>query len=164
MKALFDKIVWRIFNRKPDVVIGGKESPYLLRWFVIPRNPFLNIYLHEFHRPDDDRALHDHPWMWASYVIDGQYVEHTIKSGLPVQRLRKPGSWAFRLPKTAHRIELEKGLVSDDGRQLYFRCWTLFITGPRIRNWGFNCPQGWVPWQLFTDPKDSGATGKGCDQ
>jgi hypothetical protein len=49
-------------SRPPDFVIGG-DSPYMLRWWIIPRNKFFNIYLHRFLRSDDDRALHDHPWV-----------------------------------------------------------------------------------------------------
>lgn len=51
-----------VSNRPPDVVIGGFQNPYLLRWYVIPRNPVFNVYVHLFLRSDDDRALHDHPW------------------------------------------------------------------------------------------------------
>jgi len=68
-------------RRDPDIVIGGRADPYLLRWFMIPRNPIFNVYLHEFRRSDDDRALHDHPWINLSYLIDGEYVEHTIAQG-----------------------------------------------------------------------------------
>lgn len=36
------------FRRKPDFVIGDPANPYLLRWYVIPRNKVFNIYLHKF--------------------------------------------------------------------------------------------------------------------
>lgn len=49
-----------ILNIPCDFTIGGHERPYLLRWFIIPRNRFFNIYLHKFLRSDDDRALLDH--------------------------------------------------------------------------------------------------------
>lgn len=53
--------LFRPFWRAPDFYIGGNANPYLLRWWVIPRNRFFNVYLHKFLRDDDDRALHDHP-------------------------------------------------------------------------------------------------------
>lgn len=149
------KMVNRITRRPPDVIIGGTESPYLLRWFVIPRNRLFNLYLHRFQRSDDDRALHDHPWANASILLVGEYTEHTIAAGgihrrevlsAPALRVRPSG-------RHAHRIELHAG-----------HCYTLFITGPVYRNWGFHCPdQGWIPWRNFTDPADSGRTGPGCD-
>jgi hypothetical protein len=65
----------RVLARAPDVIIGGHDNPYLLRWFIIPRNPIFNIYLHQFLRSDDDRALHDHPWPWCSILLRGSYAE-----------------------------------------------------------------------------------------
>ena len=56
----------RITRRPADFVIGGAERPYLRRWWVIPRNRLFNVYLHQFLRSDDDRALHDHPWLTAA--------------------------------------------------------------------------------------------------
>jgi hypothetical protein len=142
-------------RRSPDVVIGGHADPYLKRWWLLPRNRFFNIYLHRFLRSDDDRALHDHPWWNISVLLDGRYVEHTIDAGGVNRRVeRRAGEWKFRPARAAHRIELVAG-----------PCWTLFITGPRLREWGFHCPRGWVHWREFTNPADGGATvGRGCGE
>ena len=142
-------------KRSPDFVVGGSVNPYLLRWFVIPRNPVFNIYVHLFLRSDDDRALHDHPWVNLSILLDGSYTEHTIAAGgINVRTVRNAGVWKFRSSgKQAHRIELTSG-----------PCWTLFITGPRYRHWGFHCPdKGWVHWEKFTAANDPGAVGPGCN-
>lgn len=140
-------------DRAPDQVIGGEEDPYMLRWHVIPRNPLFNIYLHRFLRSDDDRALHDHPWLNLSYLLEGEYTEHTIEAGgVHVKTIRKAGDWKFRTASSAHRIELHAG-----------PCWTLFITGPRLRRWGFHCPNGWRHWKEFTKPNAPGEVGKGCE-
>ena len=143
----------RLFHREPDFFIGGQENPYLLRWWVIPRNRFFNVYLHKFLRDDDDRALHDHPWVSVSVTLRGGYVEHT---GGGVRR-RKAGGVVFRPARLAHRIEL----LRDGDRAS--PAWTLFITGPRIREWGFHCPRGWIHWREFTSETDSGNVGKGCE-
>ena len=143
-------------KRAPDFVIGGLDAPYLRRWFVIPRNPVFNIYLHQFLRSDDDRALHDHPWLFnCSLLLDGSYVEHT-HSG---KALLLAGNWRFRWGAAPHRVELFSEF--DD---VLSPCWTLFITGPRVREWGFHCLKGWVHWRDFTDTLDSGSVGRGCDQ
>jgi hypothetical protein len=134
--------------REPDQIIGGKERPYMLRWWVIPRNRFFNIYLHHFLRSDDDRALHDHPWWNLSILLRGRYLEHTRDR----IRLRHAGCMVLRRATCAHRIELIDGPV-----------WTLFLTGPKIRSWGFHCPQGWRHWRKFTAADDPGAVGQGCD-
>lgn len=152
---LSDRLIAWVTRRHADFVIGQPHDPYLLRWFVIPRNRFLNVYLHRFVRSDDDRALHDHPWSNLSILLRGRYVEHTIDAGgIHRRREFQAGDWKLRPSgKFAHRIELVQG-----------SCWTLFITGPRYRAWGFHCPeQGWIPWQKFTAPHDEGQIGKGCD-
>jgi hypothetical protein len=142
------------WSRAPDFVIGQPGNDYLRRWFVIPRNRFFNVYLHHFIRSDDDRALHDHPWWNVSLLLDGEYVEHTIPAGGVNRRiLYRGGDLKFRSARYAHRVELTAGA-----------CWSLFITGPRVRDWGFHCPLGWVPWQKFTAPDNPGEIGRGCGE
>lgn len=132
--------------REPDYVIGDN---YLRRWWVVPRNEWCNVYLHEFRRSDEDRALHDHPWANTSFLISGSYIEHTPDG----QLLRKPGALVERPATALHRIELIDGA----------RAISLFVTGPKVRDWGFACPKGWVPWQQFTDPTGRGI-GAGCGE
>lgn len=139
-------------RRPPDFIIGEPERPYLLRWFVIPRNRFFNIYLHNFCRSDDDRALHDHPWLNLSILLKGEYVEHTIPAGgINIRKRYTAGAFKFRRARAAHRIELDQG-----------PSWSLFITGPRLREWGFHCPHGWKHWQEFTKAGNPGEIGPGC--
>ena len=148
-----DRLITRARTRAPDFIIGGDDRPYLLRWWLIPRNPIFNVYLHLFLRSDDDRALHDHPWANLSILLQGRYVEHTPEG----ERILSAGAWRLRLlGSIRHRVELMPGET----------CWTLFITGPRYRDWGFHCPQGFVHWKDFTAAGDGakGEIGKGCEQ
>lgn len=150
-------------QRAPDVVIGGSENPYLKRWWIIPRNRFFNVYLHCFLRSDDDRAHHDHPWLFRlSWLLKNRYIAHSIKAGgVAVAELREPGSVEFCWGASPHRVELQPDDLVGDMAELR-PCWTLFITGPRIREWGFHCPKGWVHWKLFTS-EDGKSVGRGCD-
>lgn len=132
-------------SRPPDLVIGDH---YCNRWWVIPRNKWFNIYLHQFLHDDDDRALHDHPWMNLSFLLRGSYREIT-KQGA---KTYTAGAFRARFASTPHRLEI----IGD-------QAWSLFITGPVVREWGFHCPQGWRRWQDFTDPEHYGKIGKGCD-
>jgi hypothetical protein len=134
----------------PHFVVGPKERPYLLRWYLLPRNPVFNVYLHKFVRDDDDRALHDHPWPSVSMVIRGRYVEQTSAG----RRQYRAGSLILRRATHTHRVELPGGVP----------CWTLFVTGPRVREWGFHCPKRWVPWKEFTSPGKPGEIGRGCGE
>jgi hypothetical protein len=154
--------------RPPDMVIGDPKDPYLRRWWVIPRNRWCNVYLHQILRSDDDRALHDHPWPNVSIVVKGRYEEITIESGYgrwlraeleslgkdpktswgwsTVTKVRKALSVVFRRATTPHRLVVRPGESA----------WTLFITGPRVRDWGFHFPQAWVPFRKAVDPSNPG--------
>ena len=91
--ALFAILDRKVASRRaPDFIVGA-DSPdgaYLHRWYLIPRNRVLNIYLHQFLRDVDDRALHDHPWPWCSLLLDGAYFEHTIAAGGIHRRQLRP--------------------------------------------------------------------------
>lgn len=88
--------------------IGGKENPYMIRWFVIPRNPWFNIYVHKFCRDDDDRALHDHPWWFVSLVLSGSYIELLSCNGVVIVNERKRFSFAKRRATDRHRNQRSK--------------------------------------------------------
>ena len=157
----------RAQRREPDFIVGGKENPYLLRWYLLPRNRFFNIYYHVFLRSDDDRALHDHMYWNLSIVLSGGYFEHTIDGK---RRWVGAGSLRLRRPTTAHRVELASKAVyaTDHGgcfAPMYetIKATTLFVTGPRVREWGFLCPQGWRHWKEFVSSDNPGERGKGCD-
>lgn len=171
MSKIADWIIARVTRRPPDFVIGGQENPYLRRWWLIPRNRFFNVYLHQFLRSDDDRALHCHPWSNASILLRGSYIEHTIAAGgIHHKRLlTSAGRLRDRVRvrpsgKIAHRVELLEERAAPWTATYTVPCWTIFITGPRYREWYFHCPErGLVPWQEFVDARDHGAVGKGCD-
>jgi hypothetical protein len=136
-------LLTRIFG-KPQIIGGmdGDSPTYLCRWFVIPkfnkngvRRPF-SVYLHNFNRSDDDRALHDHPFWNCSILLKGCYLEH-MPGG--VVKKRYPFLPVFRPASAAHRIEL------IDGKSV----WTLFLTGRKTREWGFYCPVRWKHWTMF---------------
>lgn len=158
---ILDKVRLPKLRREADLYIGGKEDPYLLRWYIIPRNRFFNIYLHKIVRDDDDRALHDHPWWSLSIIIKGSLREHDEAGA----HIRRRFTVRLRNPEYAHRLELLKSPSLDTRKDIVFLpnpCWTFFITGPRIREWGFHCPKGWRHWRDFTD--ETGARiGKGCE-
>ena len=135
---------------------------YLLRWHLIPRNRFFNIYLHKFIGDDDDRALHDHPWHSFSILLKGRLLEY--HEATPMQRFingsyrnfpelrRFVPRFCYRSAISTHRLEL-----LDKTKP----AWTLFITGPHVREWGFHCSKGWQHWSTMTTEK--GETIGGCD-
>lgn len=143
-----------IKKRDPDICIGGKDDIYMRRWWLIPKNKWFNIYLHNILRDDDDRALHDHPWANISIVLKGD-----LREVMPTRsRVLIKFIPYFRKATAAHRLELVNGDV-----------WTLFITGRKVREWGFICKKGWVHWKIFSSPEDIyppnyELKGRGCDE
>ena len=144
----------KLFSRAPDFVIGKPDAPYLRRWWIIPRNRFFNIYLHQILRSDDDRALHDHPWWNVSIILRGGYREWMPAPlpGAPLSTrwlIRKAGHVVVRRATHAHALELLPDLSQPENKDALIACWSLFITGPKVREWGFLCPQGWRHWRQF---------------
>lgn len=154
---LTDAFIDRITHREPDVEIGPLGKTYLMRWHILPRNSLFNVYLHKFLRSDDDRALHDHEYDNLSVILKGSYYE-VFRTKV---KERHAGSVVFRLANVPHRIELEPKLSGE------LPVWTLFITGPRRRSWGFHCPQGWRHHNEFLKNIYTGKgysdKGKGCN-
>lgn len=136
--------------RAPDICIGGEVDTYMRRWYLVPRNKEDgNVYLHQVLRPDDDRALHDHPWPSLSIMLSGGMTEITETGSREIV----PGDVIFRGEHCRHRLEAPK----ED-------TWTLFITGPVVRDWGFWCPKGFVPWRDFTAGENGELVGAGCGE
>lgn len=126
---------------------------YMRRWFVIPRNRFFNIYLHEYLADDEDRALHDHPWWSASLCLVGDLIEvyrPVANHRCEMTRVIEGGSLVLRSAAFSHRLEVPVvGAI------------TLFVTGPKLRTWGFWCRKGWMDWRTFVGDRKGAAPGCG---
>jgi len=161
---LLARLAW-IFHRPPDFVIGEETAPYMRRWYVWPvgrKSRWGGIYLHQICRSDDERAMHDHVGWNFSIVLSGGYFEHVLGERI----WRGLGSVVLRSPTAPHRIELEWQPWSVNGPMIgsHRTAWSLWIRGPNVREWGFHCPRGWVPWPQFTAPGTDGRLiGRGCE-
>ena len=142
----------------PPRVIHDRSgvSPYLSRWYlfrsqrptmpdgsspfnelgnpkvgVILPNVNWSLYLHRFHRSDEDGELHSHPFEWSvALILAGGYREERRDNalGFPSVRARdiKPWTLNFIRHDTFHRVDL----LEDDA-------WSLFLVGPKTKSWGF---------------------------
>lgn len=143
-------------SRPPDFAIGPKEDPYMLRWWWIPRNRFFNAYIHIILHDDDDRALHDHPWASLSLLCRGRIHEHYKENQKEDTAWRTlcAGQWVYRSSRFAHRLTIGATEMPM----------TIFFTGPRIREWGFHCANGWRHWKDFVSSEGKGEVGIGCGE
>ena len=150
-----------MLKRKPDVVIGPPDNPYMERWHLIPRNKWFSVYLHKISRSDDDRALHDHRADNLSIILKGSYIEHTyafwdsprlFANGYTSQTYDfiKAGMVRFRKAETPHRLELP---IDASGKEV--PVWTLWIKFKERREWGFWPDNVWMHWQSYLRKYDS---------
>lgn len=124
LRPVAEKLV--INRREPDLHLQG----YMRRWYLLPRNRWANVYLHEFYGSDEPR-LHDHPWHSLSFTLCGLLWEEDITGA---STPRWAGNLVYRSPQYAHRFDVTLPTL------------TVFATGPRVRRWGF-LPRGcWTPW------------------
>ena len=108
------------------------EKRWYTRWV-----PF-NVMIHHIVESDEE-DIHNHPWPFFVLILKGGYWEYT-NSG---KHWRGPGFWALRFPNHFHRIELK----DEDGS------WSLFIRGPKIRNWGFRVEDEFIPHEEYLKSK-----------
>jgi hypothetical protein len=139
-----------IFNLDRRVISREDGEKYLTRYYIFrkPLKWMPSIYIHCFHNGDPDLELHDHPWSKsASFILDGSYLEEkrykTVDHSIPLcpsereqsllgprynVNIRKfsPGNVNYIRGTDFHRVQL-----------LTPKVWTLFISGPKIKDWGF---------------------------
>lgn len=114
-------------NRKhPPVLIKFREPlglptcPYVIRWRV--ETKWFSVRVHHWISNDDDRAFHDHPWDFITFVLRGGYRDSSPQGD---QHLRAPAI-QYRSAEHQHTVFPDKG-----------GAWTLVFTGPKVRPWGF---------------------------
>ena len=117
---------WRFlgFEYRSDLI----SQDYMRRWTL--KTPWGMLRLHHILRSDHDRHFHDHPMSFASLTLKGGYIEY--RPGMSASRF-EPGSVVVRRGEDLHRLEL---LEKD--------AWTLVVTTPIYRDWGFLTDEGWV--------------------
>lgn len=133
------------FHRKFSIgwreELACRSGVYLRRWRI--EAPLFSIRLHHWLHSDDTRSFHDHPWGFYTIILKGKY--HDCSPADPnkipfmktnwdgstypypiVMELMTPGKVRYRPAHHKHYV-----LVEPPG------CWTILITGPKIRRWGF---------------------------
>jgi len=140
-------------GRKRIVMDRVENEPYLERYYLFLRErerfPF-NVFLHKFLKSDPD-DVHDHPWPYATVILKGGYWEwipHFDTMGRKIgeyQAWRGPGHFRISKANSFHRIELDPDITA----------WTLFMPGPKQRDWGFLVKNKWVQWEQYLKQRKS---------
>jgi hypothetical protein len=149
---MFLKLLEKL-GRKRIVMDRVENEPYLERYYLFLRErkrfPF-NVFLHKFLKSDPD-DVHDHPWPYATLVLKGGYWEwipHFDTVGRKIgeyQVWRGPGHFRVSKARSFHRIELDPDITA----------WTLFMPGPKQREWGFMVRNQWIQWEEYLKQRKS---------
>lgn len=136
----------------PPHVYHGASGPYLSRWTLARLEDGGEIYLHHFHRADEDRdGFHNHPWRGTGLILLGGYWEERLApddgrvEGAPPRVISPtfygPGDLVHVEPDTFHRLDR----LGDEARG----SWSFFAVGPRLQSWGFKSRTSgeFVPWE-----------------
>lgn len=138
-------VVERLKEEGKYRIIETDGSPYLERYYYLNLRPFARIVIHRFRKSDED-GLHDHPWAFQNFILDGGYWENTEEGRF----WRAPGYMGSADANFRHRVELDFEKSGDD-------IWTLFMMGPKEKAWGFVDGQGqWVNHETYLGMKNNG--------
>jgi hypothetical protein len=158
----FAGLVLREMGRERVIIDREGRTPYLSRYYILglpkmrdgsspfdkqgqmkkaveKHSPPISVFLHHFHRGDDDGALHSHPWKWGvSWILTGGYVEERRLGSQKMTRFIAPGMLNFLSKDDFHRVVL----AEKDA-------WSLFVAGPKFASWGFwdEKTNEVVPWR-----------------
>jgi hypothetical protein len=150
---------WAVFKFR-RITRSSEGTPYLDR-LTLFGCPWFSLKLHHIRASDDD-CPHDHPWWFISLILKGGYYE---SRGVLLSKTAwyGPGRLLYRSAKSIHRLDLKTiyplvqvDMPSDASHfdlppaSYVQSCWTLVLTGRRIRNWGFYTKGGWVPWRRYS--------------
>jgi hypothetical protein len=132
-------------NRQPGITwgqrVGEPGCEYLRRW-VFNFGPVGSIRVHHWTGSDDDRALHDHPWPFVTFVFRGGYTDVSEQPRWTYDRTRADH---VRAPAVRYRPALHAHTVQVDPGG----AWTLMFTGPWERDWGFYTADGWLRMRRY---------------
>lgn len=133
-------VKWWAFRNPHRHLYDLDGSLYMGRWNVVAKGSALSrvlsfvsggryesIRLHHINRADHDRDLHNHPFDYRTFVIQGHYWEEIGGLLLPCVQWVHAGQTATGSATKFHRI----GGVSAGG------VWTVFMMGPNTDHWGF---------------------------
>lgn len=125
-----------------------KEKVYLIR-NILFKSPLFCIYIHRFMRSDLDRNVHDHPFGFVGYMVNGRYHETRMFGDAHLEDSKDPkyirdvrfetatreqGSFAYRPATTKHLVKLDREYLPDERKQAPL---TIILRGPYVREWGF---------------------------
>lgn len=129
--------------------IVSKEGVLHFKRFAVVECKWFNIYIHTILKADEDPHLHDHPWDYVSLVLKGSFLEGSVdKNKDSVMTALVRGSISMQKAERFHKIVM-LSLASKMVK-------TLFFTGPRRREWGYDVDGTWIHNEIYRQNKRKG--------
>lgn len=131
-------------------IIKSKEGVLHFKRFAIIECKLFNIYIHWIYKADEDEHLHDHPWNYTSIVLSGKFweaVKNTKENENKYEMNNlSSGSISSQKAERTHKVYmlLSKKII------------TLFFTGPRFREWGYDVDGKWIDNVTYRKMKNEG--------
>lgn len=132
-KSGFEKLIRRFL---PFKEIGWQDIGEVFYRYQLLKTRWFNLYLHQLDAPAwHPVGCHDHPWWFITVLLKGGYLEKQSKTffrdaginmNVVTLKRRYPGMILYRGAKHAHDVITPYG-----------RSWSLVLTGPKSRDWGF---------------------------
>lgn len=128
--------------------IVSKEGVLHFRRYRLLQTPWLAIYVHQICKSDEDRDPHDHPWSFASCILEGAYQED---SWYPPNFDKRNSNTYYSGDVIEHEAEdaHKLTLISKE-------VWTLVFTSGRERLFGYQTKDGWVDFKTYRQLKNEG--------
>jgi hypothetical protein len=102
--------------------LGWEEIGEKFTRFTLLKTPWFRVYLHQLNAPGWHPDCHDHPWAFVTLLLWRGYLERIGNTDFR----RYPGQILYRPAEFSHNVITPYGTS-----------WSLVITGPTVRKWGF---------------------------
>ena len=144
--SLFTRFIRKFFLVKEIVSKFGKVH---FRRFRLLQTPWFAIYVHQILQSDMDADPHDHPWNFASVILEGSYYEESrFAPDFDTSHYQQfySGDVIEHKAEDVHKIRL----VSNE-------VWTLVFVWGKRREWGYRFPDGtWIGHEEYRQLKNEG--------
>lgn len=136
------RVQFAIPDRLSDMELVG----YLKRWSLAERDAegkAGRYYLHNIVGPDKP-FFHDHPWDFRVLVLSGGYIEMQLdEDGFEIEKAHLAGETREIRAERPHFI-----------KEVFPQTWTLVVTSPVKRDWGFWHDETWIHHREFEGNRD----------
>jgi hypothetical protein len=123
-------------------IISKSGVKHFERWQIIQTRWF-GIYFHCIYQADTDKHCHDHPWDYISIPLWGKFIE--------LKKNNIEGKAYYSFPTICFGQIIKR--KAEDFHKIHRLCskkvYTLFLTGPRKRAWGYDVNGVWMPWEEY---------------